>query len=105
MRSAIWLPPRHDAGLELGLCQSDWIEGPPEIDRERVVRLPVEPELDSRSWLVPARVIVVAGGLVEAEFHVVMRPDPFGGVDHAPLEGGVDVAGRHEGRRYPRLSR
>src|SRR4029453_5952828 len=47
--------------------------------------------------LMPARVVVVvARGVVQAQPHVVMRADPFGTVDHAPLEGGVDVPGWRE---------
>src|SRR6185295_12667425 len=61
------------------------IEGPSEIDGERLVCLLAEAELADGPGLVPARVVVVACGIVEAEFHVVVRPDPFAGVDHAPL--------------------
>ena len=78
------------------------VERPPQIDRERLVRLLVEAELAHGAGLVPARVVVVARGLVEAQLHVVVRPDPFGGVDHAPLERGVDLGGRGEDRRAAR---
>src|SRR6266446_8100109 len=64
------------------------VECPPQIDRERLVCLLVEAELADGPGLVPARVVVVARGIVEAEFHVVMGPNPFAGIDDAPLEGG-----------------
>jgi hypothetical protein len=65
------------------------VECPPQIDRERLVCLLVEAELLTVPP-VPARV-VVARGIVEAEFHVA-RPDPFAGVDHAPLEAAKTAA-------------
>src|SRR6266481_5147231 len=79
------------------------IEGPLQIDGKRFVRLLVEAELGRVAGLVPARVVIVPRGLVETELHVVMRPDPFGGVDHAPLQLGVDLGGRGEDRRAARL--
>jgi hypothetical protein len=39
---------------------------------------------------------------VQAEPHVVVRPDPFGGIDYTPLEGAVDVGARDEDRRGAR---
>src|SRR6266567_8975922 len=79
------------------------VERPPQIDRERLVCLLVEAELADGTGLVPARVVVVARGIVEAEVHVVVRPDPFAGVDDAPLEGGEDPGGRDEDSRAARL--
>jgi len=53
-----------------------------EIDVERVhrVRFP------------PSGEVIVRRDLVEAELLVVVRADPFGGVDRAALERGIDVA-------------
>src|SRR5438876_2488241 len=79
------------------------VERPPQIDRERLVCLLVEAELADGPGLVPARVVVVARSIVEAEFHVVVRADPFAGVDDAPLEGGEDPGGRDEDSRAARL--
>src|SRR5262249_48952939 len=75
------------------------VERSPEIDWKGFVRLLVEAEVTHGAWLVPTRVVVVARGLVQAELHVLVRPDPFGGVDHAPLEGSVDVAAWGKYRR------
>src|SRR5689334_6514840 len=74
------------------------VERPPQIGGEGVIRLPVEAELGHRPGLVPARIVVVARGRVQPELHVVVGSDPLGGIDHAPLEGGVDVGGRREDR-------
>src|SRR6266436_2290346 len=68
------------------------VERPLQVDRKRLIRLLVEAELVYGTGLVPARVVVEARGIVETELHVVMRSDPFAGVDDAPLEGGVDLA-------------
>jgi len=38
--------------------------------------------------------VVVLGNLGEAEFFVVIRPDPLGGIDRAFFECWVDIAGR-----------
>src|SRR5437016_7568018 len=84
-------------------CRSSMVERPPQVDRERVVCLLVEPELGRGAGLVPARIVVIPCGLVEAQLHVVMRPDPFGGVDHAPLESGVGLGDREENRRAARF--
>src|SRR6266853_2808208 len=78
------------------------IEHPPEIDRERLVRLLVEAEFVHGAGLVPARVVVVARGLVQAQLHVVMRPHPFAGVDDAPLEGSIYLAAWSKHRRAAR---
>src|SRR5262249_40952952 len=78
------------------------VERPSQIDRECLVRLLVEAEHVHGAGLVPARVVVVPRRLVEAEMHIFMWPDPFGGVDHAPLEGGVDVGARRKDRRAAR---
>src|SRR5207245_10936359 len=72
------------------------VERPPQLDREGVGRLLVEAELADGPRFVPARIVVIPRGIVEAELHVVVRPDPVGGVDHAPLEGGEDRGGRGE---------
>src|SRR5262245_57520977 len=78
------------------------IENPPEIDRKRVVRFLVKSEIVRGTRLVPTWVVVVTSGLVQPELHVVVRPHPFAGVDHATLERGVDVTGRDEDDRGAR---
>src|SRR5262249_13704908 len=80
------------------------VKHPPQIDRQRLVGLFVEGELHQRAWLVPARVIVVACRIVQAQFHVIMRPNPLGGVDYTPFERRVDVGARGEDGRAARLS-
>src|SRR6266536_298650 len=83
-------------------CRGGMIERPPQIDRERLVGLLVETEVLRAAGLVPAWVVVVLRVLVQAELHVVMRPDPFGGVDDAPLEGAIDLVARNEDCRAAR---
>src|SRR6266404_2814228 len=101
-RSVVTLPSSCPDELMVG-ARGGVIEGPLQIDGKRFVRLLVEAELGRVAGLVPARVVIVPRGLVETELHVVMRPDPFGGVDHAPLQLGVDLGGRGEDRRAARL--
>src|SRR3990172_2407627 len=72
------------------------VEDAPQVHREPVVHLLVEDELARRAGLVPAGIVVVFRGLVQAELHVVVRPDPFRGVDDAALEGRVDLTARRE---------
>src|SRR5262245_24061642 len=81
---------------------SGMVERSAQIEGEALVRLLVEGELEHVARFLPARIVVVARGVVEAELHVVVRAHPFGGVDHAPLEGRVDVGGRGERRRAAR---
>src|SRR5262245_38863576 len=69
------------------------------VHRERLVGLAVEPEPERAPGLVPARVVVVPRGLVQPDLHVVVRPDPLGGVDDSALERGVDLAAGREDRR------
>src|SRR6266542_2387923 len=83
-------------------CRGGMIERPPQIDRERLVCLLVETEVLRAAWLVPARVVVVLRGPVETELHVVMRSDPFGGVDDAPFKGTVDLVAWNVDRRAAR---
>ena len=47
----------------------------------------------------PPRVVVVLGGLVQAEGQVVVGPDPLGRVDRAGLERGEDLAAGQRDRR------
>src|SRR5262249_2159928 len=68
------------------------IEHSPQIARQGLVRLLVEDELARGPGLVPAGVVVVSGGLMETELHVVVWSDELGGVDDAAFEGGVDLA-------------
>src|SRR5262249_4147818 len=42
--------------------------------------------------LPPARIVVILDDLIEAELLVVIGPDPFGGVDGALLQRGIDIA-------------
>jgi hypothetical protein len=79
------------------------VEHPPQIHRERLVRLLVEAELERGAGLVPAWVVVVPRGLVKAKLQVIVWTHPFARVDHAPLEGGVDLGGRGDDRRAARL--
>jgi hypothetical protein len=69
-----------------------------------LVGLLVEGELAHGARLVPAGVVVVAGGVVQVELHVVVRPDPLGRIDHAPLQVGEDPGSRNEDRRAARLA-
>jgi hypothetical protein len=66
---------------------------------ERFIGLLIEPELGHAARLVPTGIVVIAGRHVQAQLHVIMRPDPFGGIDHASLESPVDVGARNEDRR------
>ena len=72
------------------------VDDVPEVGRQGLVGLLVEAELGGRAGLVPAGVVVVAGGVVEAELHVVVGADPLGRVDDAALERRVDLAARRE---------
>src|SRR5262249_46311562 len=78
-------------------------EGLSEIDRKRLVRLFVEAESGHGSGLVPAGIIVVARGVVQAALDFVVRPGPVRAVEHAALEGGVDDGSRSEDDRAARL--
>src|SRR5262245_8622508 len=67
------------------------VEGPLQVDGERLVRLLVEAEVVNETRLLPARIIVVVRCPMESQDHVVVRVAPFGSVDYAPLEGCVNV--------------
>src|SRR5262249_22601691 len=54
----------------------------------------VDHEMQRGTAFPPARVVIVFRHLVEAELLVVVGADPFGGVDRALLEGGINVAAR-----------
>src|SRR6185437_2100128 len=56
--------------------------------------LGVHVERVHRVALPPPGEVVVGRDLVETELLVVVRTDPFGRVDRAALEGGIDVAAR-----------
>src|SRR5262245_5509277 len=75
------------------------IEDALQVERERLVSFPVEAEHSVPAGLLPARIVVVARGVLEAELQVVVRSDPLGGVDHASLESGVDLACRGQDNR------
>ena len=68
-----------------------------------VVRGLVHQELVARDLLVPARVVVVLGDLVEAEIDVDGRHRELGGVDDAALERGIDVRPREQLRGHAHL--
>src|SRR5215813_6038519 len=69
-----------------------------QVDRQPLIRFLVEAELIQGAGLVPARVVVVPRGLVQAELHVVVRPDPLGRIDRTALERSVDIGGRGQHR-------
>ncbi len=54
--------------------------------------LRVDEEVELGTAFPPAGVVVELGDLVEAELLVVVRADPFGGVDRALFERRIDVA-------------
>jgi hypothetical protein len=60
------------------------LEDPLQVGRERLVRLLVEAELGHGAGLVPTGVVIVAGGVLQIQLQVVVRPDPFAGFDQAP---------------------
>ena len=51
----------------------------------------------------PARIIIVRSHLVEPEFLIVVRPDPFGGVDGTFFQRRIDVAAGKLLRHAPEL--
>src|SRR3569623_1593414 len=58
--------------------------------------------------LPPARIVEILGDLIEAELLVVVRSDPFGGIDRAYLQRRIDVAAgdllRHHAEFLQRLA-
>src|SRR5215468_5049515 len=94
-----------DRVLRVELSEADYLHGgrgivqhPPQIGWECLVCLLVEAELGYRTRLVPAWIVVVARGRVQAELHVVVGPDPLAGINHPAFQGGEDVSGRGEHR-------
>src|SRR5215470_13216990 len=81
------------------------VEDPPEVDGQCLVGLLVESKLAHGARLVPAGIVVVAGGVVKVQLHVVIRADPLGRIDHAPFEVGEDAGGGNEDRRAARLAK
>ena len=79
------------------------VQNPPQFRREPLERLLVEDELGHRARFMPARIVVVTRGPVQAQLHVVVGPDPFGGVDDTPFERRVDVAAGGDRRRAARF--
>src|SRR6266851_4425732 len=63
----------------------------------------VDNEVQRGASFPPAGVIVELHHLIEAELLVVVRPDPFGGVDRAPLERRIDVAAGNLLRNHTEL--
>ena len=59
--------------------------------RQRVVFIQVEEGEQHRAAFPPSRIVIVRRDLVEAEFFIVVRADPFGRVDGAFFESRVDV--------------
>ena len=67
--------------------------------RQCVPFLLIDHERQLRAAFPPAGIVVVPGDFVEAEFFVVVRPDPFGRVQRAAFQCWVDVAAR-QGLRH-----
>src|SRR4030088_151276 len=62
--------------------------------RQPIPLLQVDDVVSLTGALPPARVVIILGNLHETELLVVIRADPFGGIDCALLERRVDVACR-----------
>src|SRR5258708_2132507 len=60
--------------------------------RQRIPLLQIAERVHRRTALPEAGIVVIFGDLLEAEFLVVVRSDPFGAVDGALLECRIDVA-------------
>ncbi len=76
-----------DVGLGAGRLQNRLV-----LRRQRRPGLDADQQVERRSALPPARVVVVLRDLVEAELLVVVGADPFGRVDRALFQRRVDVA-------------
>jgi len=66
-----------------------------QVGGQRGVGLLVDDRLEHHGRLVPARIVVVVGRLMQAEGQVVVGADPLGGVDGAGLQRGEDLAAGH----------
>ena len=62
-----------------------------QVRRQCLIGVTVDDELQHRTGLVPARVVVVLRHLVQAQGQVVVGTDPLGGIDHAGLQRGIDL--------------
>jgi hypothetical protein len=70
------------------------VEDALEVGGKGLVRLAIEAELGDGAGFVPPRIVVVPRGVLQPQLQVVVGADPLAGVDHTPLEGGVDLRGR-----------
>src|SRR3546814_12903059 len=70
------------------VCSSDLVA------RQLLPGIQVDEVVEHRRRLVPARVVVELGGLVEAEGEVVVGADPLGRIDGAGLQGRGNLAAR-----------
>ena len=69
-----------------------------QVGRQRIEGLLVDQQFEHRLRLLPARVVVILGRLVQAEGQVVVGADPVGGIDRAGLQRGENLAaGHHHG--------
>src|SRR5690606_10967224 len=64
------------------------------MGRQVLVVLRVDEEMDREPAFPVGRVVVVGRDLVETELGVVIGTDPFGGIDGAALERGIDITAR-----------
>ena len=62
-----------------------------QIPGQGIKHLLINEAFQGCAWLVPARVVVVLGVLVQAEGQVVVGADPFGGIELAGIEGRLDL--------------
>src|SRR5690606_5987398 len=69
-----------------------FLDDGPQVLRQAGQRLFVDQQLDGRLRLLPARVVVIARRLVQAEGQVVVRADPVAGIDGPGLQGGKYLA-------------
>ena len=60
--------------------------------RQRVPLLQIDKAHDHRAAFPPSGIVIVRRDLVEAELFVVIRTDPFGGIDRAFFKRRIDVA-------------
>ena len=62
--------------------------------RQRIPSLDVDDVVSLAGALPPARIVVILRDLHETELLVVIRADPFGRIDRALFECGIDIASR-----------
>ena len=59
--------------------------------------------MEHRTGLPEAGVIVEFGDFLQTELFIIVRADPFGGIDRALLERGVDIVAGELLRNRPNL--